>query len=216
MTNTSLGRRAGFGVVLIAVVAVVLAACGDDEAARSGEGGRQDARAVERAFLEGMVHHHGSAIAMAEIARRRGQAPFVASLAGDIVATQEQEIREMQQIYTRLFGNRLEPDRGAHDALGLTAEEAGMTHDEQTNEMLERADPFDRAFVDEMAPHHSGAVKMSEVVLENTGDSELRELAAAIVSTQEREILAMNAFRTRAYGAPVPEDAGHGGGGHSG
>jgi uncharacterized protein (DUF305 family) len=91
-----------------------------------------------------------------------------------------------------------------------------MTHSPETNEMLEMAMPFDRAFVDEMTPHHAGAVKMANVLLESTEDQELRDLAEGIVAAQEREIEAMNAFRTEEYGAPVPEPQGGGGGGHGG
>jgi len=108
-----------------------------------------------------------------------------------------------------------------HDGLGLTAEEAGMTHSPATNAKLLGAKPFDRAFVDEMEPHHTGAVRMAKVVLESTKDADLRKLAEGIVSTQEREIDEMNSFREEKYGAPVPtpsgeEGGGEHGGGHSG
>lgn len=205
------------GALLVALVTVGLAACGGDEAEESAGGGPE---AVEEAFLTGMTHHHGTAIEMAKIAKQRGQSRFVKGLANDIVAAQEAELVEMEQIYERLIGGRIEPDPAAHDGLGLSAEEAGMTHSVETNETLETAKPFDRAFVDEMAPHHTGAVKMAEVVLESTDDTELRELAERIILTQEREIEEMNAFRTAEYGAPVPEpSSGSGeehGGGHSG
>lgn len=99
------------------------------------------------------------------------------------------------------------------------AAEAGMTHTADTSEQLRTAKPFDRAFVDEMVPHHAGAVKMAEVLLESTDDAELRKLAQGIIATQEREIEAMNEFRTERYGAAVPEKGGAGedhGAGHSG
>ena len=80
-----------------------------------------------------------------------------------------------------------------------------MTHTPETNEMLRKAKPFDRAFVDEMSPHHTGAVKMAKVVLESTEDAELRKLAQGIISTQEREIEEMDTFRIEKYGEPVPE-----------
>ncbi|MDQ3644674.1 MAG: DUF305 domain-containing protein, partial [Actinomycetota bacterium] len=166
-----------------------------------------------------MSHHHGTAIEMSEIAEEKAESPFVKGLAGDIISTQERELEEMGKIHERLVGGELEPDARAHDGLGLSAEEAGMTHSPDTNEMLEMAKPFDRAFVDEMVPHHVGAVKMAEVVLESTEDAELRKLAENIISTQEREIKEMNDFRTEEYGAPVPEKGGGGGehgGGHSG
>ncbi len=204
------------GALLVALLAVGLAACGGDDAEESASG---DTKAVEKAFLTGMSHHHGTAIEMSEIAKEKGKSPFVTELADEIISTQERELAEMKKMYERLVGGELEPDAGAHDGLGLSAEEAGMTHSPDTNEMLENAEPFDRAFVDEMVPHHTGAVKMAEVVLENTEDGEMRELAENIISTQEREIKEMNDFRTEEYGAPVPEKSGSGGehgGGHSG
>ena len=213
-------------VLLAALAALALAACGGEDpepvsGGKSAPGG--DPKEVEEAFLTGMVHHHESALAMAKIAKERANAPFIKALADDISSTQEREIEEMRTIYRRLTGGQLEPDPTAHEALGLSAEEAGMTHGPETNKMLRKADPFDRAFVDDMVPHHSGAVKMAEVVLKETSDTELRKLAEAIVSAQEREIEEMNAFRTKEFGGPVPGHGGHGrekpaeehGGGHS-
>ena len=195
-----------------ALIAITAAACGsDDSKSASGGGGAKDVKAVEKAFLTGMFHHHESAIQMAEIAQGKGKDPFIRTLGEDIVMTQEGEIEDMKAIYTRLVGGELRPDPGAHDGLGLSAEEAGMTHSDETNEMLRAADPFDRAFVDEMVPHHTGAVKMAEVVLESTKDAEVRELAEGIVSTQEREIDEMNSFRAEKFGGPVPAGADHGG-----
>ena len=206
------------GALLVALLAVGLAACGGDDAEESGS--TDDAKTVEKAFLTGMTHHHETAIEMAEIAKERGQSPFVKGLAEDIISSQERELGEMKEIHERLLGGALEPDPGAHDGLGLSAEEAGMTHTPETSEMLRTANPFDRAFVDEMEPHHAGAVKMAEVVLESTEDADLRKLAAGIISTQEREIQEMNAFRTEEYGTPVPDPSGGGSeeheGGHSG
>jgi uncharacterized protein (DUF305 family) len=197
MSSRSIRGRHLTALLLTLLAAFAFAACGGDDGEQSGAGG--DVKAVEQAFLTGMVHHHGTAIEMAEIAQERGQSEFVTGLADDIISTQEQEIAKMEAIYDRLIGP------AAHDGLGLSAEEAGMTHGPETNEMLEMAMPFDRAFVDEMTPHHTGAVKMANVVLESTEDQELRDLAEGIVAAQEREIEAMNAFRTEEYGAPVPE-----------
>ena len=209
MTTKTTVRTAA---VLSAVLAIVLgvAACGGSD----GEGA--SASEAERAFLTGMVHHHGTAIEMAKIAQERGESRFVSELGSEIISTQEQEMKQMRSIYSRLFDETLEPDPMAHDGLGLSAEEAGMTHTPKTNAALERADPFDRAFVDEMTPHHEGAVKMAEVVLEESDDEEITKLAEGIIETQEREIADMNAFREKEYGAPVPEPQGGGGGEHGG
>lgn len=204
------------GALLIG--ALFLVACGNDDAGKASGG---KGSPTEMAFLTGMVHHHGTAIEMAEIARSRGKDEFITGLGGDIITTQKGEMGTMRSIHQRLFGSPLKPDPAAHDGLGLSAEQAGMTHSPKTNEKLRSANPFDRAFVDEMVPHHRGAVRMAEKVLADSKDAELRKLAEGIMSTQKREIEEMNSFRQRKFGGPVPDDkmggadsmgAGHGAG----
>ena len=200
----------------VLILALGTAACGDDE--EDGSGGADGnttaadsgGNAAVRGFLEAMVPHHESAISMAKIGVERAEDPRIKKLATAIGDAQAPEIEQMRRIHQRLFGSELKPNMAGHDALGLSAAEAGMDmdHDEVTK-MLESADPFDRAFVDEMVPHHQGAVKMAEAVLKQTDDAELKKLAQAIIDAQMREIDEMNAFRTEKYGGPVPErDAG--------
>lgn len=209
MTRSHRMTALRFGLMLVAALATGVTACGsgNDQKDSASGGGAKSTKTVEKSFLTGMVHHHESAIAMANIARRRGHDPFVSRLASNIVATQEREIGQMKSIYKRLLGGNLKPNPMAHDGLGLTAEQAGMTHNAETNKALEAANPFDRAFVDEMEPHHSGALAMSKVVLTKTQDPALRNLAQGIIATQTREIKEMNGFRTKKYGGP--SSAGH-------
>ena len=197
-------------LLALVVLTFGLAACGDDDDETSG--GSEKTEHVEKAFLTGMVHHHETALEMAEIAERRSQDPFVTKLAATIITTQEREIGQMRSIHKRLFDEALKPDPRAHDGLGLSAAEAGMTHDEKSNKMLEASALIDRAFVDEMVPHHLGAIKMAQVVLKDTQDPALRNLAETITRTQQDEVDRMNAFRKRKYGGPVPTGPEAGGG----
>ena len=71
--------------------------------------------------------HHASAIEMAEVAEAEAQTPFVKDLAREIEETQTEEIDRMERIHAALE-RPLEPDMGAHRALGLSAREAGMDH----------------------------------------------------------------------------------------
>jgi len=185
--------------LLLATLATVLAlaACGGEDG-NGGAGSNAD-----QAFLEAMIPHHKSAVEMAEVARRRSERPEIQRLAEDIVSAQSKEIRQMEQIHQRLFDAPIEPDPGAHQGLGLSAEEAGMAHME-SSDALERARPFDKAFIDEMIGHHQGAIRMAKAVLERTEDDEVRSLATAIADAQTREIEQMNVWRTRWYGAPSP------------
>lgn len=191
-------RRAVLALLAVAVAAGAPAACGgDDEDAAGG------ASATEDAFLKGMIPHHESAVEMAEIAVDRGEHAAVEQLAGAIIEAQNAEIAYMEQIYNRLTGGEILPDPAAHEELGLSQDAAGMH--EGGAVMLENAmKDFDKAFIDEMIPHHQGAIRQARIVLGETDDGEVRKLANAIVDAQTREIEQMNRWRERWYGSPSP------------
>jgi uncharacterized protein (DUF305 family) len=180
------------------VLAGLLGACGGGESAGAKESDPQ------QAFLQSMVPHHRSAVDMAEMAETEAQSKFVKDLARDITRTQTEEIDQMEKIHQRLFNAPLKPDMGAHMALGLSAQQAGMDHMEGAA-MIRGKKPFDRAFVDEMIPHHRGAIRMAEVVLAKTRDPELRKLAENVVTAQKREIAEMESFRAREYASNTNE-----------
>lgn len=193
-------KRLGPALVLglLVTLAVALNACGDD----AGEGSAGDSNA-NRAFLEAMIPHHESAIEMAKIAKRRAEHPEVRQLAFRIANTQRDEIRQIEHMHQRLFGQKILPNSDAHEALGLSAEQAGMAHMEPTAALAE-AKPFDKAFIDEMIPHHQGAIRMARAVLDETEDGGVRSLAEAIVRTQSNEIEQMNGWRQAWYGEASP------------
>jgi len=194
-------RRLLAGLAAGALLAVGVAACDDD-----GGGGQESANKgtkTDQAFLKAMIPHHESAVEMANVAKQRGQHSEVKKLAVAIVATQSDEIQQMERIHKRLFRTEITPDPEAHEQLGLSLEEAGMAHMDGA-EMLETARPFDRAFIDEMVPHHQGAIRMARAVKEETEDAEIKRLADSIIAAQSREIRGMNDWRTRWYDGPSP------------
>jgi uncharacterized protein (DUF305 family) len=186
------------------IAALVLAACGGG-GSESG-GGAAPKPDPQQAFLQSMVPHHRSAVEMAEAAETEAESDFVKGLAEDITASQNEEIAQMERIHQRLFNAPLRPDMGAHSALGLSAQEAGMNHMDGAM-MIRGKRPFDRAFVDNMIPHHEGATRMAEVVLAKTRDPELRKLAEEIIAAQRKEIAEMKRFREREYGAAAAAPA---------
>ena len=186
--------------VLAAIVlsALALGACGGDDeepatsgASASGTSGNE----IDRAFAGDMIPHHESAIEMAEIAVENAESDFVKQLADDIIAAQQREIETL----TRIDG-KLETE-------GVEAGDLGAGHMEATDmATLRDADPFDRAFVDMMVPHHQSAIEMAQVELEKGENPELKALAQEIIDAQQREIDEMNEFREKEYGEPVPDD----------
>lgn len=58
----------------------------------------------DRMFLEMMIEHHRGAIAMAQEVQADGSHPDVLALADDVVADQEAEVEEMEQLLADLGG----------------------------------------------------------------------------------------------------------------
>jgi uncharacterized protein (DUF305 family) len=185
-------RRSLIILACLSLLALLLAGCG-----ASGGGAPQGGGQVppDQAFVQSMVPHHTSAVEMAKVAQVEGQSDFVKGLAEDIVSSQEREVGQMKRIHERLYGAPLKPDMGGHMALGLSAEEAGMSHMDGAA-MIRGKKPFDRAFVDEMIPHHQGATKMAEAVIAKGRDPEVRKLAEGIIEAQKKEIREMEEFRS--------------------
>lgn len=190
-------NETGLLMTVVALGTLALASCGGNEESSSGT-------STERAFLQGMVPHHESAVQMAQVAQRRARHAQIKRLADGIVALQRTEIAEMRETHQRLFGEELEPDERAHEKLGLSASEAGMMHGARAATMLGNEKPFDRAFIDRMVPHHAGAIRMARVLLADTNDPELRGLARNIISAQSQEIAQMNRWRMAWYGSASP------------
>ena len=182
---------------VLAAGALVLAACGGE-----GEenGARGDARGngIDRGFVAEMVPHHQSAVEMAKIAQRRGESAFVKKLADDIVTSQSTEIRTLRR------------EDEALDVAGIKRERlpmpAGMMGMDDDPKALEGADPFDRAFIEMMIPHHKGAIEMAKVELAKGEDPELKALAQDVVDAQTREIQAMER-RLEAGGSASADDS---------
>jgi len=181
-------------LMLVAVVAI--SACGSDGTGSDSASRKAAGNGIDRAFVADMLPHHRSAVQMAKIAATRGTSSFVTSLAGDITRTQNAEIEIMQGIASRLDGAGVKAT-----SLGIAEHEMGMNMDISE---LRTADPFDKAFIDMMIPHHQGAIRMARVELAKGADAKAKQLATAIIDAQTREIKAMNTHRTEAFGGPSP------------
>lgn len=74
---------------------------------------------------------------------------------------------------------------------------------------------IDRHFIEEMIPHHEGAIEMAKVALEKSKRPEVLSLARGIVEAQTKEINDMRTWYKAWFGTEVPEGGGmmHGMGG---
>ena len=67
------------------------------------------------------------------------------------------------------------------------------------------ASQIDRHFIEQMIPHHDGAIAMANFALEKTKKPEVKTLAQAIISAQESENQQMKSWYKGWFGREVPK-----------
>jgi uncharacterized protein (DUF305 family) len=178
-------------LALIALVALAVGCGGDDN---SGTTSSSSGNATDAAFITDMTAHHQGAIEMAEVAQKRGEHPEVRQLADNIISAQKGEMSVMDTIGRDMHAMGMH--EGGH--MGMSQSQMGM---EMDMPMLQRAKPFDRAFIDMMVPHHQGAIAMAKQLLEKGEQPALRKMANDIISAQTDEIAQMRKWRKAWYGS---------------
>jgi uncharacterized protein (DUF305 family) len=143
-------------------------------------------------FIDAMVPHHQGAVEMAEVALENAEHPELRQLAGNIIADQQAEIERLRAIKEREFGSSEVPTE-------MSSEEMEMMGMMEDHTMLANQEPFDKAFIDAMIPHHLAAIQMANAAIENTANEEIRELAQGIVDLQQSEIQQMTGWRREWY-----------------
>lgn len=143
-------------------------------------------------FLDTMTHHHQGALDMAKAAVEKTQNPELKTFAQKIIADQNKEISEMKSWREKWYAGKpaalnLEMD-GMEDSM------KGM--DMKKLESLS-GKAFDLEFINQMTPHHEGAVEMAKEALTKGERPEIKTLAARIIKAQEAEIKQMADWKAK-------------------
>jgi len=164
-------------------------------------------RSADAHFIVMMIPHHQGAIAMSELALSRARRPEIKALAQRIIASQSREITEMRQWYRQWYGSDVPSwgiGTGAGYGMGMRMGMGmgwGMPGFGTSLDALRAAPDFDRAFIEQMVPHHRMGVMMASHAQWNTQHPELRQLEAAMVRVQSQEIEQMAQWYQRWYGS---------------
>lgn len=131
----------------------------------------------ERVFIEHMIPHHQEAVDTAKQVLMRGENSEVKTLAQNIITAQEKEIADMKSWYEAWYG-------------------VSYTTSDTYTPMMRDLSPLkgaalDRAFVEDMIAHHTGALTTNQQVVPNIEHAELKALTASIAATQSSEIVTM-------------------------
>jgi uncharacterized protein (DUF305 family) len=143
-------------------------------------------------FIDAMVPHHQGAIEMARVALKNAEHEEILELSRNIISSQQAEIEELKSIKKEEYGTSNVPmEMSPEQMRGM-----GMMMDPQ---QLASQEPFDKAFIDAMIPHHQSAIEMAKVAYQESENDKIKELAQDIVSAQKEEIEQMKRRRQQWY-----------------
>lgn len=204
---------AGSAVVLVAATAIPACAQQPSWSPRRGDPVAQPwghhRGPSDRQFMVMMVPHHEEAIAMAELALSRARRPEIRTLAQAIKISQSRENEQMRSLYRQWYGGSLPTwpagigwgwHHGSMMGVPMMPGSRGMAGPRGTSlEALQAAPDFDRAFIEQMVPHHQMGVMMATMELNNTERPEMQKLAAEMIRVQGNEIKEMQGWYRNWY-----------------
>lgn len=159
-------------------------------------GQRQSMNEIDQHFIEEMIPHHEDAIDMANLALTKATHPEIKTLAQDIIQAQSSEIKNMQDWYKVWFGYDVKKGN-TYSMMGGMMSSGGMHmvegYDNET-QILDNAIEFDKAFIENMIPHHQVAIMMTQMLKYGTDKPEMLTLANNIIESQSKEIEQMQGW----------------------
>src|SRR5215217_8018320 len=198
----------GWLPALLLAVAFILAACGGAGGGQQGSGSgggmagmdhsnmdhgsmdmgsgamarqmvMENGKYSDERFIDAMVPHHQGAIEMARVALKNAEHEEIKELSHNIISSQQAEIEELKSIKKEEFGNSQVPMEMSQEQMrGM-----GMMMDSQE---LADKEPFDKAFIDAMIPHHQSAIWMAQVAHEESKIPAIKDLARTLSAPSER------------------------------
>lgn len=162
-------------------------------------GNNQVASTIDKHFIEQMIPHHEGAIAMANLALQKAKRPEIKTLATAIIAAQTTEIQSMNGWYQDWFGSAVPKVSTGMMGGGMMSQSGMHMGGQEDMTALENATDFDKAFIEEMIPHHQLAIMMANMLQSGTNRPEMQQLAKNIISSQSKEIQQMQSWYVQWY-----------------
>ncbi|WP_019240665.1 MULTISPECIES: DUF305 domain-containing protein [Bacillus] len=140
-------------------------------------------------FLYEMIPHHEAAVLMSKNILKYGSNEQVKQIAGNIIKEQIKGIREMKMLLNQLKSKPIvDKKKEAKYLQGYKKAYVKMIHS------MEKALPtgnIDKDFLEEMIPHHEGAIMMARNILKYTKNAELKAIAENITISQQKQLIEM-------------------------
>jgi uncharacterized protein (DUF305 family) len=150
------------------------------------------AQAYDLQFLDTMIAHHSGAVEMAKAATTKAENAELKAFAGKIVADQNLEITEMKKWREQWFAEK--PSALNMEMAGMADSMKGM---DSAKLNAASGNAYSIEFVNQMIPHHEGAIVMAREALNKAEHAEIKQLANQIIKAQEAEIKQMQDWKTK-------------------
>ncbi len=137
------------------------------------------------AFAQMMIPHHLQAIDMATLAQARAGDMYVRTVAAEIQAAQDPQIRTLKS-WLDDWGKQPMP-RG-HKMPGM------LSDADMAKLAKAKGSAFDRLFFTMMIEHHEGAIQMAEEEQAKGAFADAKTMAESIATSQRAEIKAMKKY----------------------
>ncbi|GEL46894.1 hypothetical protein CHO01_20100 [Cellulomonas hominis] len=220
-TAPAAGRGHGRAVLAVVVVAALaLGALAGALLARQPTLTAAAEGSVDAGFARDMQAHHAQAVELAVLVRDRSTDEEVRTVALDILLTQQNQIGQMAGWLSTwglpaaasdapmawMAGEEHAHTAGAADPdapAGYAAMPGWVSREDLARLTAADGAEADRLFLELMIPHHEGGVAMAGYAVEHARRPQVVALARNIVTSQERELIALHAMLD-ARGGPLP------------
>lgn len=166
--------------LLIAPLALFAVACDNTSDGDNGDVDSVSPPPIPRSdvdYIDNIVPHHEMALQMSDAVIARGADPKVKEMAEEMKKMQQEEITMLREIRVRVGGSdRIAAMRDPHGDRDLVELQAAS------------GPAADIAFLENMIPHHAGAVSLSHRALDALTDAELIDMANMTIVMQTREM----------------------------
>jgi len=156
----------------------------------------------DQSYIDMMIPHHASIIALAQAALPRLTDERLRSIAETIIQTQTAEIDELRDYRMEFYGSA---DPMPVDDAAMMQMMGGMSMSMDEMMLMMDADALvatfcasanpDLAFIDLTIPHQQNAIAASNTALQQATHEEIRNLARRVIEDQQREIDELNTIR---------------------
>lgn len=167
----------------------------------------------DQLYIDMMLPHHGSIVALAEVALPLLEDPRLQEIAQNIIDTQTAEQAELKALRSEWYGSpEPAPMDDAMMSMMMEAMPGMGSADEQMQIMDAQwqiqtfcaAENYDLQFIDQTIPHHQMAIDSSESAAGQAVHSEIVAIAERVITDQQAEIEELEMIRAELSGEATP------------